>query len=177
MLKKLNLIIAGILTIAAVSFLYGCSKKDDASAKNNTTIISSNNNSPEEIKNPNNTSSPSNKPEHLTAKTFKEKVFNYDTNKDWKYEGSTPCIVDFYADWCKPCKILSPILEEIAAEYGDRLIVYKVNTDEEQELSSAFGITSIPSLLFVPGEGKPQMTTGALPKEELIKIINQFLVK
>lgn len=113
--------------------------------------------------------------EHLTVDTFKEKVFNFETNKDWKYEGEVPAIIDFYADWCGPCKIVAPVLEELQAEYGDKLVIYKVNTEEQQELSSVFGIQSIPSLLFVPKEGQPQMAMGALPKETFKQAISEVL--
>ena len=113
--------------------------------------------------------------EHLTNETFKEKIFNYETNKDWKFEGSTPAIIDFYADWCGPCKVVAPILEELKSEYGDKLDIFKVNTEEQQELSSVFGIQSIPSLLFIPKEGQPQMAMGALPKETFKQAISEVL--
>jgi thioredoxin len=113
--------------------------------------------------------------EHLTAETFKQKVFNYETGKDWKYEGELPCIVDFYADWCGPCKMVAPILEELSDEYAGKMNVYKVNTEEEQELAAVFGIQSIPSLLFVPKEGQPQMAMGALPKDTFIKAFKEVL--
>lgn len=90
--------------------------------------------------------------EYLTKETFKEKVFNWEENKDWKYEGSVPCLIDFYADWCGPCKMIAPVLEELQKEYGDSLIIYKVDTEQERELAGMFGIQSIPSLLFVPVE-------------------------
>jgi len=113
--------------------------------------------------------------EHLTAETFKKKVFDYETSKDWKYEGELPCIVDFYADWCGPCKMVAPILEELSDEYAGKMNVYKVNTEEEQELAAVFGIQSIPSLLFVPKEGQPQMAMGALPKDTFIKAFKEVL--
>ncbi|MBP7508554.1 MAG: thioredoxin [Prolixibacteraceae bacterium] len=103
--------------------------------------------------------------EHLTLDTFKEKVFNFENNKDWKFEGDKPCLIDFYADWCGPCKMIAPVLEQLQNEYGDKLNIYKVNTEDERDLASMFGIQSIPSLLFVPTDGKPQMAMGALPKE------------
>jgi len=103
--------------------------------------------------------------EHLTLDTFKAKVFNFTDNKEWKFEGTLPCIIDFYADWCGPCKMVAPILEELAKEYDGKLDVYKVNTEDERELAGIFGVQSIPSLLFVPKEGQPQMAMGALPKE------------
>ena len=113
--------------------------------------------------------------EHLTKETFKEKIFNYEANKEWKFEGETPAIIDFYADWCGPCKVVAPILEELKAEYGDKLDIFKVNTEEQRELSSVFGIQSIPSLLFIPKEGQPQMAMGALPKETFKQAISEVL--
>ncbi len=115
--------------------------------------------------------------EHLTKQTFLKKVFNYEANKDWKFEGKLPCIIDFYADWCQPCKIVAPILEELSAEFDGKINIYKVNTEQEVELASAFGIRSIPSMLFCPAEGQPQMAVGALPKETLIQAINDVLLK
>jgi thioredoxin 1 len=113
--------------------------------------------------------------EHLTKDTFKEKVFNYEANKEWKYEGNKPAIIDFYADWCGPCRMVTPVLEELKEEYADKLEIYKVNTEEERELSEMFGIQSIPSLLFVPLDGQPQMAMGALPKETFRKAIGDVL--
>ena len=113
--------------------------------------------------------------EHLTKETFKEKVFNFELNKDWKYEGNTPCMIDFYADWCGPCKMVAPVLEELQKEYGSNLVIYKVNTENERELSAMFGIQSIPSLLFVPVDGQPQMAMGALPKSTFEKAIEEVL--
>jgi len=113
----------------------------------------------------------------LTKQTFLEKVFNYEANKDWKFEGDIPCIIDFYADWCQPCKMVAPILEELSDEYAGKINIYKVNTEVEQELAGAFGIRSIPSMLFCPAEGQPQMAVGALPKESLIQAINDVLLK
>jgi thioredoxin len=113
--------------------------------------------------------------EHLTVETFKQKVFDYEANKDWKFEGELPCIVDFYAEWCGPCRMVAPILEELADEYAGKLNVYKVNTEEQQELAGIFGIQSIPSLLFIPKEGQPQMAMGALPKETFVKAFKEVL--
>jgi len=115
------------------------------------------------------------KPEHLTVDTFKEKVFNYEASKDWKFEGDKPAIIDFYADWCGPCKIVAPILEELQEEYGDKLNIYKVDTEDQRELGAVFGIQSIPSLLFIPQEGQPQMAMGALPKETFKQAISEVL--
>jgi thioredoxin len=113
--------------------------------------------------------------EHLTKETFKEKVFNWEVNKDWKYEGTRPCLIDFYADWCGPCKMVAPVLEELQKEYGESIVIYKVNTEEQQELAGMFGIQSIPSLLFVPQEGQPQMAMGALPKPTFERAIADVL--
>jgi thioredoxin 1 len=107
--------------------------------------------------------------EHLTKESFIEKVFNYEQNKEWKYSGDKPCIIDFYADWCGPCKMVAPVLEELSKEYDGKLYIYKIDTEAEQELASVFGIRSIPSLLFVPMEGQPQMAMGALPKDAFEK--------
>ena len=114
--------------------------------------------------------------EHLTKETFKEKVFNFEVNKEWKFEGTTPCMIDFYAYWCGPCKMVAPVLEELQKEYGDNLVIYKVNTENERELSAMFGIQSIPSLLFVPVNGQPQMAMGALPKATFEKAIAEVLL-
>ncbi len=115
--------------------------------------------------------------EHLTKDTFMQKVFNFEQNKEWKFEGELPCIIDFYADWCQPCKIVAPILDELAKEYEGKINIYKVDTEDQQELAGAFGIRSIPSMLFCPKEGQPQMAQGALPKESLIGAINDVLLK
>jgi len=115
--------------------------------------------------------------EHLTKQTFKKKVFDFEKNKDWKFEGDKPCIIDFYADWCNPCKMVAPVLEELSQEYKGKVDIYKVNTEVEQELSAAFGIRSIPSILFCPQYEKPQMATGALPKKAFEEIINDTLLK
>ena len=113
---------------------------------------------------------------YLTTQEFKEKVFNYDINKDWKYEGNLPAIIDFFADWCGPCKMVAPILQEIANDYTGKLIVYKVNTENERELAGAFGISSIPTILFVPLTGQPQAAMGALPRQTFDKVIQDVLL-
>ena len=113
--------------------------------------------------------------EHLTKETFIEKVFDFENNTDWKYEGDLPCIIDFYADWCGPCKMVAPILEELDKEFEGKIHIYKVDTEAQQELAGAFGITSIPSMLFVPMDEKPQMAAGALPKETFKEVIKDVL--
>lgn len=114
--------------------------------------------------------------EHLTKESFLTKVFDYESNTEWKYEGELPAIIDFYADWCGPCKMVAPILEGLSKEYEGKINIYKVDTDKEQELASVFGIRSIPSILFIPKEGKPQMAAGAMPKEGFVEAINSLLL-
>lgn len=114
--------------------------------------------------------------EHLNKDTFMTKVFNYENNQDWKFEGDLPCIIDFYADWCGPCKMVAPILEDLAKEYSGQINIYKIDTEAEQELAGAFGIRSIPSMLFVPKEGQPRMAVGALPKDALKNAIHEVLL-
>jgi thioredoxin len=114
--------------------------------------------------------------EHLTKKTFLEKVFDYEKNKDWKFEGELPAVVDFWAPWCGPCRIVGPIIDELSEEYKGKVNFYKVNTDEEQELGAVFGIKSIPSLLFIPKEGQPKLAVGALPKESFKSTIDKELL-
>jgi thioredoxin len=115
--------------------------------------------------------------EHLTKDTFISKVFDFEKNKEWTYQGELPCLIDFYADWCSPCKMVAPILEELAVEYNGKINIYKVDTEEQQELAAIFGIRSIPSLLFCPADGAPQMAMGALPKDTFKKAIEDILLK
>lgn len=113
----------------------------------------------------------------LNKAEFVQKVYNYEKNPDkWVYEGSIPAIVDFYATWCGPCKALAPVLEELAKEYSGKIVIYKIDTDKERELAAAFGISSIPTLLFIPAKGDPQIAQGALPKESLKRAIDEFLL-
>jgi thioredoxin len=112
----------------------------------------------------------------LTAQEFKDKVFDYEKEEEWKYKGQLPAIVDFYADWCGPCKAVAPVLEELSIEYDGQLLIYKIDTDKESELSGLFGIQSIPTLLFIPLEGNLMMQKGALPKNILQKVIDEKLI-
>ncbi|HEU0109801.1 MAG TPA: thioredoxin [Flavisolibacter sp.] len=112
----------------------------------------------------------------LTTQDFKDKIFNYETEQDWKYEGSLPAIIDFYADWCGPCKMVAPVLEELSSEYEGQLVIYKVNTEKEMELASVFGIQSIPTFLFIPVNGDPMMQPGAFPKKVFQQIIEERLL-
>ncbi len=113
--------------------------------------------------------------EQLTVESFKEKVFDFTAEKEWKYKGTLPAIIDFYADWCGPCKMVAPIIEQLSKEFEGKLNVWKVDTEAQQELAGAFGIQSIPSILFIPMEGQPQMSAGALPKATFLKIIKEQL--
>ena len=115
---------------------------------------------------------------HLTKADFLAKVANYETDpKEWKYLGDKPAVIDFYADWCAPCRMIAPLLEELAAEYGDEIYIYKIDTVKEQELAAVFGINSIPALLFIPMNDQPQMVMGAVPKPKLKEIIDKVLLK
>lgn len=111
----------------------------------------------------------------MTDATFRKLVFDYSGSKEWKYKGKLPAIIDFYAVWCAPCRQLSPLVEEIAKEYEGKIVVYKVDTDQERELSQSMGITGLPTLLFIPAEGKPQLGVGFMPKESLVKGVNEIL--
>lgn len=112
----------------------------------------------------------------LTGEQFKKMIFDYEANKEWKYLGNQPCIIDFYADWCGPCRVMAPRLDEVAKEYAGKLVVYKVNTDKERQLAASLGIQSLPTLLFVPKSGQPQGAVGALPKEALVKAVKEVLL-
>jgi len=113
---------------------------------------------------------------YLTNETFKQLIFNYEKNKEWKYEGTKPVIIDFYASWCPPCKQLSPLVEEIAQEYSGKIVVYKVDTDKEKILAQHLGISGLPTLLFIPAKGKPQASMGFIPKETIVRTINNILL-
>jgi thioredoxin 1 len=113
--------------------------------------------------------------EQLTKETFLKLVFNYEQNKGWKFEGDIPAVIDFWAPWCGPCRKVGPIIDELSKEYSGKVNFYKVNVDDEQELAGIFGIRSIPSMLFVPKEGEPKMSVGALPKDALVEAISHEL--
>jgi len=113
--------------------------------------------------------------EHLTKESFLKKVFDYENNQEWNFKGDKPAIIDFYADWCGPCKMVAPIIEELSEKYEGLVDIYKIDTEAEQELAQVFGIRSIPSILFIPVDGQPQMAAGALPKAQFIKLIEEKL--
>jgi thioredoxin 1 len=115
-------------------------------------------------------------PENLTKQLFVEKVFDFEKNAEWRYQGELPCVIDFWAPWCGPCRAVGPVIDELSKEYAGKVNFYKINTDDEQELAGAFGIRSIPSLLFVPMTGQPKMAVGALPKNALKEAIDKELL-
>jgi len=177
-----NFFLAGMFII----LVSGCGNKEQKTEYSNTPVNQNpvtkydKNSSTEPVKNENinkqEKTKGSTKMVHLTAAEFKQKVFNYETEKEWKFTGEVPVIIDFYADWCGPCKMVAPVLEELSKEYDGKVQIYKVDTEAEQELASVFGIRSIPSILFIPMDGKPQMSMGALPKESFVKAINEILL-
>lgn len=113
----------------------------------------------------------------LDEAAFKEKVWNYDANpQEWVFAGDKPAVIDFYADWCGPCKRVAPIMEKLAEEYKDQIVIYKVNTDHNRELSGVFGIRSIPSILFIPHKGQPAMQAGAMQEDQYRQIFEDFVL-
>ena len=115
-----------------------------------------------------------NMPEFLDKQSFMEKIFDYENNTEWKFQGDKPAIIDFYADWCGPCKMVEPIMEELANEYAGLVEIYKIDTDKQQELAGLLQIRSIPSVLFIPVDGKPRMAIGAMPKEGYVSAIKDI---
>ena len=114
---------------------------------------------------------------YLTTEQFKARIFDYKNEKEWSYKGNKPCVIDFYTTWCGPCKRLAPIMEEMSQKYCDQVVFYKADTERERELAYVFGINSIPQVLYIPTEGKPMLLKGLYPKEEIVKIIDEFLLK
>lgn len=112
--------------------------------------------------------------ENLTLETFKTKIFNFEKSETWAYVGARPAIIDFYADWCGPCRQLAPVLEEVAQDYSGKVDIYKVNTETDPELSALFGVRGIPAILFVPMQGEPAMASGFMPKESFQNAIKEL---
>ena len=163
--------IALILFLFAVPVLMSCTNTN-GNEKNPSNGVTVNANDQKEA-----ASKSDAKPEHLTYETFLEKVWNFEKNpQKWVYEGDVPCVIDFYADWCGPCKRVAPIMEELAKKYDGKLKVYKINVDKERKLASAFQIRSIPTVLFVPKEGKPMMQVGALQRDDYFKVVKEQLL-
>ncbi len=115
---------------------------------------------------------------HLTNETFKEKIWDYIASpQEWVFEGEKPVVIDFYADWCRPCQKIAPIMKELAEQYDGKIKVYKINVDEEKELTKLLDIKGIPAVLFIPKEGKPVMKSGALYQKAYHKLVNELLIK
>lgn len=161
----MNSRIFSIVLIASIGLL-GCGSSNGKSNQDKGNETSTSSSTPEE-----------GKVIQMNKAMFIEKVFNYEENpNEWKFRGDKPCIIDFYADWCGPCKKVAPVMAELAEQYKDQIVIYKVNTDQERELAQIFNIRSIPSILYCPAQGQPQMTMGALPKDEFEKMIKELLL-
>ena len=113
---------------------------------------------------------------YLTTDMFKANIMDYSVEKDWKYKGKKPCVIDFYTTWCGPCKRLAPIMDELSEQYKNKVTFYKADTEQERELAYVFQISSIPQVLYIPVQGKPILLKGLYPKEEIIKIIDEHLL-
>lgn len=149
----------------------GCNNQESPAENTQETLVSGDKNEMENA-------SGDIKPVYLTAQSFKEKIWDYEKNPEqWVYNGELPCIIDFYADWCKPCKMVAPIMDDLADYYDGKVLIYKVNTDEQRELATVFQVRSIPSILFAPMDGKPAMQAGAMSKEDYIRIIDEYVLK
>ena len=176
-MKKLSIILVILVSIFALNF--SCEKENKEDTTSNTEVTNTTTNTNTEVTNTttntnitaSNTQNNEGKVVALTTETFKELVFDYTTNQEWTYNGSIPCIIDFYADWCRPCKMVAPIMEELAKDYNGKVNFYKINVDNNSEVASLFGVNSIPAVLFVPLKDKPQMAVGAMPKETYIQAI------
>lgn len=113
---------------------------------------------------------------YLTTEQFCQRIFDYRHNREWKYEGDKPCIIDFYTTWCGPCKRLAPIMDELSQTYCGEVVFYKADTERERELAYIFNISSIPQVMYIPVQGKPMLLKGLYPKEEIVRIIDEFLL-
>ncbi len=167
----MNKLILPTLALAATIFAASCSNNDSSKeeTKKENSVEQTTTTKPQETQ--------TMKPIEINQADFLLKVANHQVNTEWKYLGSKPAIVDFYAHWCGPCKAIAPILDELAAEYGEEIIIYKVDVDKEGDLANAYNIRSIPHMLFIPMEGEPQIINGARPKDEFKKLIDTVLLK
>ncbi|MBN2664280.1 MAG: thioredoxin [Bacteroidales bacterium] len=158
-------------------------KNKDNSQDNTTTVVDGNNNNTTTTTDNNqntnqtdiNSADATGLVTILDSQGFITKVFDFNNSQDWHYNGTAPCVIDFYADWCGPCKMVSPIMDELAEDYEGKIIFYKVDVDQAQDVAAAFGIQSIPSVLFVPMTGQPQMAVGAMEKQGYVNAINQVI--
>lgn len=157
-IMKVKLLAAVLFTILA-----GCNTGEHNSSKNSGNGTDKNAQNPNVI--------------YLTDQSFKELVFDYEKyGSEWKYEGTKPAIIDFYADWCAPCRELSPLLEEVVQEYDGRVVLYKIDTEKEKELTKTMGVSALPTLLYIPMEGKPQVRMGMAPRGSLKQAIDEILL-
>lgn len=162
-----TVILAGVLMSVTATACSNVNSENSETKQTTTETVATGNPSGEET----------NKPEYLTVETFKQKIWNYEKNpQEWVYEGTEPAIVDFYADWCKPCKMVAPFLEEISNEYAGKVKVYKINTDKQKELASVFQVSSIPTFLYIPAKGQPQMDRGYKDKATFERVIKEILL-
>ena len=183
-MKKIFFTLTFIVFFAFITSSSSCSNNNnnqDNSQDDNTTVVddNANNTTIDDNQNTNQTDVNSNDATGsvtmLDSQGFITKVFDFNNTQDWHYNGTAPCVVDFYADWCGPCKMVAPIMDELAEEYEGKIIFYKVNVDQAQDVAAAFGIQSIPSVLFVPMNGQPQMAVGSMQKEGYVNAINQVI--
>ena len=165
-LFKLSVISFVILLLAAC---YGSKDAKNVSASSNDNNAEVKENTPAFSTNGNG------KVVYLNTQNFVDYVFDFRTEKEWNFKSKTPCVIDFYADWCKPCKMIAPIMEELAADYKGKIQFFKINIDMEQEVANAFNIQSIPSILLCPTTNKPVMTTGSMPKNEYDNLIKKVI--
>ncbi|HBS85848.1 MAG TPA: thioredoxin [Bacteroidales bacterium] len=182
-MKAIKITILLILAFITVFGQQGCSadeKKQKPESGNDVTDTvtkaDENKSGNDSLVNETESSDVQSKPIKINTDQFKKLVFNYDENPDkWVFEGDMPTIIDFYADWCKPCKMIAPTLEKLQEKYKGKIRVYKINTDENPGLSQYFQIQGIPALLFIPMEGQPQMASGALPEADFEKAIKEVM--
>lgn len=175
-MKRLFLIMFAIVAVA----ITGCSQDKQNSKAGASSAQNANGNDKTSGADAGNATAKSGdgKVNYLTTTDFKTKIMDYEKHpQEWVFEGDRPVIIDFYATWCRPCKMTAPIVEELAKDYSGKIDFYKVDVDKEQELAAAFGIQSIPTFLFIPAKGKPTMQMGAMQKENFEEIIKSVLIK
>lgn len=162
-----------IVLLIGLAFTFTATACSNANSENNEGITTTGNSEMNNSGSENETA----KPEYLTKETFKQKIWDYEKNpQEWIYEGSEPAIIDFYADWCKPCKMVAPILDEISKDYAGKVKVYKIDTEDQKELAAVFQVRSIPTFLYIPAEGQPQMDRGFKDKAAFERIISDVLL-
>lgn len=186
--KKFFSIAFSVMTVVAMLSFSSCGESTEKDTNDETTEETTENNTTDETVNNNKANNSDNtanadvtgiksgKVNMLSTEQFKQLVFNYEANQEWNYLGDLPCVIDFYADWCGPCKMVAPIMDELAEEYEGKVMFYKVDVDAEGELAGAFGIQSIPSVLFCPSDNsQPEMATGAMQKDSYVSAISEVL--